>query len=478
MQTVQGQEERQAELVPNEASQDQSELVQFSLKRVLYSLMLASVMMGLSFAPVSVALPAIREAFQISEELVSWITTAMTLPFMILMPVYGRLSDSLGKRRLILAGVVIFVFGSILAVLAPNLWLLFIGRVIQGIGVAGLLPLGMALISSTFPEAERGRSLGTWSATGPLVAFLSPLGAGLLVDYLGWQAAFILPLVVGAIAFIVIRRNVPAGLSTVRPESLKQFDWIGVLLLAIMSTSFLFYLTSRSVTGVPPFQDFRFLISAIISLLTLIWWERTHPKPFIELDLFSNRRFTLASWAAAMRMFAMAGIALLIPLYLDDVHFLSVTLIGALMMISPGCMIITVRYGGQMADQWGSRYPVFIGLAMQTSVMAAFSQLSATVPLWGVSLLLGWHGLGAGLGLAALHRAVLSSVDDSQSGVAAGLYGMIRFAGVVIGAALGGVILQGNLEADLAPVIAYQTAFLYFTGFAGFGALLALNLRR
>ena len=119
-----------------------------------------------------VALPVIRDHFRLQADMTAWVATAFMLPFMILMPVYGGLSDCLGKRRLILAGIFIFSIGTAMATLAPDLSWLTAGRAIQGIGVGGIMPLGMALISTIFPPDERGKALGTWSSVGPTTAFL------------------------------------------------------------------------------------------------------------------------------------------------------------------------------------------------------------------------------------------------------------------------------------------------------------------
>src|SRR5690606_16420741 len=152
-------------------------------RRVLFSLMFPAMLMPLASAVSNVALPAIRDEFAIQADLTAWITTVFTLPFMVLMPVYGRLSDGVGKRRLILAGIVIFAIGTATTLVATDLAWLMAGRAIQGLGTAGMVPLGIALISSIFRTEERGEALGSWSSVGPMVGFVAPLAAGFLVDH-------------------------------------------------------------------------------------------------------------------------------------------------------------------------------------------------------------------------------------------------------------------------------------------------------
>jgi EmrB/QacA subfamily drug resistance transporter len=395
---------------------------------------------------------------------------------MVLMAVYGRLSDGLGKRRLILIGIVIFSLGTTFTLFAPDLNWLMIGRVIQGIGAAGMMPLAMAFISTIFPARERGKALGTWSTIGPGTAFVSPLIAGFLIDLWGWRVAFAPPLLVGLLTLVVVWRVVPAGLSVIKRGFLRRFDWIGVILLTAAVTFLLFYLSSRPITGVESLRDWRLLIATIIFVVSFLVWEKRTADSFVDLTIFRNRTFSLATVAGMMRMFTMAGVAFLLPLYLADVYQVNAATIGGMMMISPGAMALMVRFGGQAADRWGSRWPVSIGLLVQMSVMLMLSQLPVTTPFWVLAIILAYHGLGAGFVLAALHRAALGGISEAQMGAAAGIYSMIRFAGVVIGTALAGVILQHYFDLAVPLIDAYQVVFLVFGGFALAGVLIGLNL--
>ena len=442
-------------------------------KRILVSLMFPSMLMPLISSMSRVALPIIRDDFQIQADMTAWVAAIFTLPFMVLMPVYGRLSDGLGKRRLILAGIIIFSIGTAITLLAADLAWLMAGRAIQGIGVSGMMPLGMAFISSIFRAEERGKALGTWSTVGPTVAFIGPLAAGFLIAGWGWRAAFIPPLLVGVIAFLVVKKRVPSGLSQIKPDFLQTFDWAGVILLAVSMTMFLFYLSSRPITGVAPLQDWRLLTVTIVLMGGFVWWEKQHKNPFVDFKIFANRIFSLGSFSASMRMFTMGGTGFLIPLYLVDVYDLSAAHLGVMLMINPGAMTIMVRFGGQIADRWGSRWPVVVGLAVQGSVAIIFSQLSATTSLWVTAAVLAYHGLGAGLMLAALHRAVMGNVSEEKMGSGAGLYSMLRFVGVVIGTSLAGVFLQNYLDQGLPVVTAYQNVFPVFAIFSFIGLVVA-----
>ena len=468
---------------PNQPSEsvtdaDGSPLSRAAAQRILYALMLPAMLMPLTSSMSRVALPIIRDEFAISADMTAWVATAFTLPFMILMPVYGRLSDGVGRRRLILAGIGVFSVGTLITIFADDLAWLMVGRAIQAVGISGMMPLGMALLSVIFPPDERGRALGAWSSVGPATAFVAPLIAGLLIQGWGWRASFVPPFFFGLLAFVAVYQFVPAGLSTVRPNFLRGFDWIGVLLLATTSTLLLFYLSSRPITGVEPLRDFRLLFGTLLSALAFVLWERRRPDPFIALDIFQHRLFDIASIGAMLRMFVMAGSGFLVPLYLVDVHNLNASQLGIALMILPGAMALMVRYGGQVADRRGSGLPVGIGFAVQGAVMFGFWQLPGTAPLWQVGLLLALQGLGVGIMLAALHSSAMSEIPDAKVGVAAGVYSFIRFSGMAIGTALAGVLLENLLAEDVAPVAAYQTAYLCFAVVSLVGVAVGMGLRR
>jgi len=456
---------------------DEMPLSTAAANRILFSLMVPTMMMPLLSSMSRVALPIVRNDFQIAADMTAWVDAIFTLPFMFLMPVYGRLSDGVGRRRLILAGIVIFAVGTIMTVMAPNLAWLMAGRAIQGVGTAGMMPLAMAMISTIFPPKERGKALGTWSSVGPTTAFVGPLLAGFLVEHYGWRAAFTPPLLIGVIALVVVYRNVPAGLSKVQPHFWRTFDWLGVTLLAGATTLLLFFLSSRPITGVAPLQDWRLGIG-MATLFLLFWlWERRQKKPFVDLTLFQNRMFNLGSFCGSMRMVVMAGQGFLVVLYLVDIHGVSAANLGTITMVSAGSMALIVRFGGQMADRWGSRWPTVLGIGGMGAVMVIFAFLPQSASLWVIAAVLAFYGQAAGLVLAALHRAAIGNISNEQMGAATGLYSMIRFAGAMVGTALCGVILQYYLDQGLPVLAAYQRAFLFLACAAFVGSLLGFTLR-
>jgi EmrB/QacA subfamily drug resistance transporter len=435
-------------------------------------------MMVINMSMFGVALPTIRDTFGIQADETSWLVIAYILPNVISLPLYGRLGDGLGKRRLFLIGILVFLAGTVISLLAIEIPLLILGRAIQGVGAAGINPLCIAIISERFPQGERGKALGTWNSMGPLAAIFGPFLGGFMVDHMGWRTIFGPVLLIGLVTLFIVQRQIPAmKRSFAQPGFLRTFDWGGVTLLSMATTGLILYTSSRPITGIEPLQDWRLLGVALLLFGGFILWEKQRSNPFVALDIFAIKNFSRASLGSGIRMFTMSNIGFLTPLYLTDVHALSAATLGVVMTLHAGALLVTMRLGGQLADRWGSRRPVMIGSSVQVGIMIYFAWLPGTVS-WGMVVAgLICHGLGAGLSLAALHRSSMSKVAPEQAGAAAGLYSMIRFGGVVLGVALGGVVLQHGLDRSWSTLGAYQVVFGFVAAVALLGVVIGWGLR-
>lgn len=377
-----------------------------------------------------------------------------------------------------MAGCGLFLAGVLTSMFSPRFPILLLGQGIQGVGVAGMMPLGMAYISAIFQRHERGKALGTWSSVGPTVAFMGPLMAGLILSFWSWRITFLLSLVAGILALAVVILMIPAGHSNIKPEIWRRFDWVGVLLLASTVITFFAFLSSRPITGIPPLQDWRLAMLGLFFLSMLIWRENKAKSPFIELDLYRIRSFWLASVGATVRMITMGCTGLLMPLYLADLHDIQGVTLGVMLMVNPAAMSLMVRFGGQIADRWGIRRPLLIGFSSQAIILAGLFMLPATVPLWSLAGILAFHGLGVGTMLAALHRTALLDVGDDQANIAAGMYSLVRFVGVAIGTTIAGVLYQQFHSGGISDLQAYQFTFLCFVAAPLVGLALSFVTRQ
>lgn len=445
--------------------------------QLLLGLMAPSLMVGMDHHNFGVALPMIRAYFGLDADMAAWAAMIYNLPFMILMPLYGRLGDGLGKRRLLLIGMVIFLVGTLFVLFSPNLTWFMVGRVIQGIGTAGFVPLSLAIIAQWFAPAERGKMMGTWNSIIPLTGLIFPYFGGLIVDLFGWRFIYPPIFLTGVLAFFVVRRNVPTlGQQRFDGAFLRSFDWLGVALLSGAMIALLFYASSRPITGVEGLQDWRLLALCLGLFVMLLYWERRRSRPYINLALFHNRTFSAASFGAGSRMFLMSSISFVLPFYLTDIHGLNASMIGIALALQAGALFVTSQAGGQVADRWGSRLPIVASMIGLIGVMIGLALAPANMPLWLLFLLAVLHGLLVGLSLAPLHRASMQGVAPEESGAAAGLYSMIRFAGQILGVAVAGVILQQQLAQAPTAIVAYQTVFWLYVGVAVLATWIGLGV--
>ena len=426
----------------------------------------------------SVAVPLIRDQFDLDADVTAWLVIAYTLTYVTSLPLYGRLADDVGIRKLFLVGIGLFFIGTGLGSISKSFPTLLLSRAIQGLGSGGVSPLCMSVIYDRFSDGERGKAIGTWTAVGPLSGMIAPVVAGFLIVRFGWRSIYMPIIVLSAVALVVLRFTIPSFKGGTRLKTfLHSFDVPGFLLLSGTTVFLVCYASSRPVTGVAPFSDIRLLAGMAACLVCFILWERKCRSPFVDFKLFGDRAFVRACLSAGMRMVAMGGINLLFPLYLVDVHGKRASHIGTAIMLHGAAILTFSRLGGSLADRWNSRWPVIIGMSVQAIFLLAISMVrgsgSATL---AIGLLIA-HGLGAGLALAALHHSSMVRVPPDRRAAAAGLYNMMRFSGSLLGSALVGVILQAGLDLLESPVAAYQRAFWFLSVAALMGAAISLVIK-
>lgn len=446
-------------------------------RMTLAALALIHVAIVLNMFMCGMALPYIRTSFDLQADTAAWVITIYMLPYLVVMPLYGRLGDRLGKWRVFAVCLVVFLLGTTINLLSKSLPWLLLGRAVQGIGAGGQVPLSIAMISEVFPTNQRGRALGAWNSAGPITGIVGTLAAGVLIDAAGWRLIFAPVLLMGLIALFLMWKLTPAASRGAQPQSLSTFDWGGAALLGGALAVVLLYVSSESVTGVRPLRDWRLASATLVAFGSFVLWEKRQAHPFVNLDMFSRKPLVRASFCAAMRMFTMDGLTFLMPLFLTDVRGFRATSTGLMLIAFYVGLVPTMHLGGRLADRWGVRWPLIAGMALQLATVVFFALLGRESALVLTVIGLGAHGLGAGLAQPALHRKALEGLPSNQMGMAAGLYSMIRFCGTLFGAATAGVVLQQGLERGLGPVSAYHVSFWFAAALGSLGVIVALTVR-
>jgi len=331
------------------------------------------------------------------------------------------------------------------------------------------------MIWRVFSVETRGNALGQWNAVGPIAAVSGGLAGGLITEGLGWRSVFFVPVVAAIVALSQVRKM--PNRSHLYTE-LGRFDWAGVALLSTALTAMLLYVSSRTVTGRPALTDWRLLLITVVLLAAFVWRERSAPAPFIDLAILKNDSLVKASLSGAMRMFVMSGTVFLTPLFLDEIKHQSAATIGVISTVHSAGLFPTMYFGGRIADRWGSRLPIAVGMGVQVvSILLLIASGGSSGVAWVIVARL-VQGLGAGLALPAMHRAAMSSSEDDNGGAAAGLYSMIRFSGMLLGTAVAGVLLQALLDDGWAPLTSYRVTYGATAVVALMSVITALMLRQ
>lgn len=430
-------------------------------RRLLLTLLVANMLEALVSILVILSTPAILSAFD--EPLTSGgiLLTAYFLPFVALMPLWARLGDVLGRRRVFLFSLALYTIGSIVALAALSFSWLIIARIIQGLGNSANEPLAISIIGDLVAVERRGRALGIWGTAGSIAASAALIG-GPLVDALGWRSIFLVCALVSIIALALIYRHLP---SFPRSGRLGGVDWRGALTFTAGLLLVVTALTNSNIWGwtSPPFL-LCLLAGAIAVSLTPLMRGRAK-QPFLDYRVLSSRAFWLASLAAAAAVFTLTGATLVLPLYLSAVEQLNTSQTGVILFINGSGLFLGALAGGFATDRWQSRPPAVVGLgALGLSMLAMGILTSDGMPLIAAAFTA--VGFATGLCFAPLSTAITKLFSAQDLSAASGAYNLIRRTGTIMGAAVATAVLELRLgilsavaESAAALVMAYRDTF-------------------
>ncbi len=440
---------------------------------------MAALMVGIMLSPLnvmftSVALPTMRDYFEVDVEQATWIATAYFIPAVALMPLQSQLGRRWGQRRTYGLGLLVLSAGAFLAALAPSFLWLLTSRVIQGIGWSALYPLALILIGREYPATRQGEMLGLWESSVGLTTIVASLIGGALVQFLGWRSLYAVMGLVAAIGVVLTKVAIPA-VSTSKTTGKTNSEWLSLLILTLAIVLTLISITGRSLTV---------MAIAAITWGSWVFYSRGVDSPAIPPAIFGNRRFVTASLAAHIRMLAAIAALIALPLFFEDVQGLSPTLVGSLLVIYSLFLFLGSWPGGRWSDRAGAAVPGAVGyLAMILGILMLLG-LETHLVIWFVTLALAIRGLGAGLSQAPYAKAATEAVSPEHTQAAAGLYGTIRYSGLALGTAIVGIFLQNRLsfydalEGGAAALPAFNELWLLLTGILVIGLFATLVMAR
>lgn len=414
---------------------------------VLTATILASAMAFIDGTLVHIALPAIQGSLHASFADLQWVVNAYTLMLGSLLLAGGALGDQIGRRRVFCAGLSVFTLASVACALAPTAPFLIAGRAIQGVGAALMVPQSLAIIAATFPQAVRGRAIGTWAAFSALTTTAGPVVGGLLIDTVSWRAAFWINLPLAAAALYLAARHIPEN----RSATQHAIDWPGAC-LATLSLGSLTYVLTRwpSATGGLPGDLAAAIALTLAGAIGFVWVERHTASPLVPLALFRTRAFGGLNVITLLLYAALGGVLFLLPYNLIQVQGYSATAAG-LALLPLGLLIGGLsRYSGHLADRWGPR-PALIG----GPLLVAGGCASLAVPGIGGAyastfmLPVVMLALGMAIVVSPLTTAVMNAVPNHRSGLASGVNNSASRVAGMLAVALSGALVSAVFSTGL-----------------------------
>ena len=404
---------------------------------------------------VNLALPKMIDTFGITVTSAGWISTAYILANAIFVPIWGKLGDTIGRKKVYLIGFSIFIFGSVLAGLAWNLSSMIVFRVIQAIAGSADYPTAMSIIAVTFKEGkERAKALGIWSASFAAAAVFGPLIGGPLIDNFGWRSVFLINLPIGIIGIIMAMRYINESRSQVKTT---HFDWFGALTLGGSLSGLVLVLEKGLSWGWMSSNSLICYFATIVLLGLFIKIEQKTKEPIVDLKFFKIPAFVNVLLNNFIVFMGMMGSMFLLPVFAQTFLGYSATETGFLFMPMVVALMSASVIGGNLTGKVSSKIIIFtstfiaaIGTLMFITIDPKSTATDIIIPLMVMAF-------GLGLGMAQRTNIIASLVDPHEIGIASSVLALVRNIAGAFGIAIFGTILTRSTENNVMNINHWST---------------------
>jgi EmrB/QacA subfamily drug resistance transporter len=394
---------------------------------------LTSFMGPFTISSVNVALPTIQAEFSADAVLLSWVATAYLLAIAVFLVPFGKVADIYGRKKIFTLGLIIYTFSSLLAIFTFSMTVLIAMRILQGIGSAMFVTTGMAIITSIFPPARRGKAIGIYVSAVYIGLSVGPFAGGLLTRYLGWRSIFAVVVPFGAASVFMTLKYLKGEWADARGESLdirgSVFYGLSILIL-IYGASLL-----------PRPAAVYLIIAGLAGLALFIRIELRVPHPVFEVKLFSQSRlFTFSSLAALIHYSATFALTFLLSLYLQYIKGIPPQYAGSILIAQPIMMACFSPLAGRLSDRIEPRLIASAGMSITVVGLLFFAFIEPDTSKVTIVLMLAFLGFGFALFSSPNMNAIMSSVEKRYLGIASGTVATMRLLGQMVSMAIAMVV--------------------------------------
>jgi EmrB/QacA subfamily drug resistance transporter len=406
---------------------------------------------------VNLALPKIINNFGITVSSAGWIATAYILANAIFVPIWGKLGDTIGRKKVYIIGFSIFIFGSVLAGLAWNLSSMIVFRVIQAIAVSADYPTAMAILAVTFKQGkERAQALGLWSASFAAAAVFGPLVGGPLIDNFGWRSVFLVNLPVGILGILMALRFINESRSKIKT---KFFDWWGALSLGGMLSALVLVLDQGSGWGWFSADSLICYFCMVVLLGLFLKIEQKVPEPIVDLKFFKIPAFVNVLLNNFIVFMGMMGGVFLIPVFAQTFLGYTATQSGYLFMPMAAIMMIASPLGGMLTGKVQSRYVLFVSTVIASIGIFIFSYLDPKSSALSIIIPMSIMAFGLGFGMAQRTNIIASVVPQNEIGVASSILALVRNIAGAFGIAIFTTILNNRVSTNILKINSFSRLY-------------------
>lgn len=433
---------------------------------LLTALATAQLLVGLDYNIVFVALPEIAH-LGFSGETLQWVVSAYAIAFGGFLLLCGRLTDTVGRRRMFFAGLTLFATGSLLGTVAVSEWMLILGRGIQGLGGAALAPSTLALLSVGFAEgAARNKALGIWGAAGSSGMVLGSILGGVLTDALGWRSVFAVNIPIVLVIALLALLAVPADGDA---PVLRRIDVPGAVLTTTTAILVVMGFTFAAENGWNSPSTLIVLTAGIVAAIMLLIIERQTEDPLLDVGRFTNRHLASGTGSTFLFMAGFGATAYFLTLYFQQIRGFSPLITGLAFVVPCVGVLIGTNVGGRLATRFGLRTAMMAGQCIGLVGVAVFALVVDATTAWiTVFVLAALFSLGQGIVFTTMFATATTGTPEEEQGTASG----IATAGQQLGGAIGLAVLINLTSASDGAML--TTAMAGISVIVGLGLIVAL----